>query len=200
VICGGGGNDTIDAGQGNDVVLAGTGNDTVSGGGGTDSLFGEGGDDTIHGSTPSFGGYGDDFLDGGDGNDVLFGTSRALLFGQPSGGDNVLKGGEGDDELFGQGGRDVLDGGPGDDFVATIGIGPQIPDDVVGVLLCGGARNDDLFGIGPSHQCMDGGAGTDSCSYLYHTNGTQDSTDLGTAIRCESESGTSGRQVSCGCE
>jgi Ca2+-binding RTX toxin-like protein len=51
LICGRGGNDTIDGKGGLDIVLAAPGNHTIKGGPGNDVLLGAGGNDRIDGGT-----------------------------------------------------------------------------------------------------------------------------------------------------
>ncbi len=203
VICGNGGNDTIDAKQGTDLVFGDAGDDTIYGGGGTDTIYGGDGNDYILATSSTFFAWGNDFVDGGDGDDQIIGSGRALLFGVPTEGDNVLIGGNGNDWIASNSGRDVIKGGDGDDDVGTVlTYAPQLIDDVVGTLICGGDGDDYLVGYGASHQCMDGGAGADQCLYQYWVSGgTQDATDFGSGRSCETSTGlTAGRSPSCGCE
>lgn len=125
------------------------------------------------------GGRGDDIIDAGAGNDTVIGC----------GGRNALKGGRGNDTLMG-----------GAAFVCLAG------DDTVGSLYCGGEGNDVIVGSGPSHQCMDGGAGqappsgTQDCTYAFYAGGrSQTSFDLGTARNCAS-SNVPINDEPCGCD
>jgi Ca2+-binding RTX toxin-like protein len=188
LICGFDGNDTIDAKGGDDVVI---------GGGGTDTLIGGTGNDIIHAGDSIYNLAGDDFIDGGSGNDTIYGSSR--FFGVE--GRNVILAGNGDDVVYSGNGRDSVKGGDGDDFIATASfLQPLFPDDVYGTLLCGGDGDDDLYGYGPSHQCMDGGNNTgagDACFYNFYSSSTATADDLGTFRNCENQSNTG---PSCGCE
>jgi hypothetical protein len=204
VLCGEGGNDTIDANAGDDLIFGGNGDDLIYADNGTDTVYGGNGNDEIYAGDPSaFSLGGNDFVDGGDGDDYIVGTHRISVFGGPYvQGDNVLLGGPGNDEIIGLTGRDVIKGGDGDDDLKNNEVSANnVPDDVVGSLLCGGNGNDELQGVGPSHQCLDGGAGTDTCTYAYAAiSGTQDAVDLGTAKDCELNFTTTTRAPSCGCE
>jgi Tol biopolymer transport system component len=67
VICGFGGNDTIDAEGGIDVVVGAAGNDTIKGGSGRDRVFGGFGNDTLN---VKDGVRRNDVVDGGEGTDT----------------------------------------------------------------------------------------------------------------------------------
>jgi hypothetical protein len=113
VLCGLGGNDSIQAVGPGDIVIGGDGDDVLwaskdgsvlVGGPGNDRLIGESGSDLIQG------GAGDDLLIGGASADTL------------EGGDGIdsLNGGLGDDSLSGGGGEDDLLGGPGIDTSVSL--------------------------------------------------------------------------------
>jgi hypothetical protein len=177
--------DTINAGNGNDIVSSGGGNDTINGGDGDDILDGESGNDTVNGEA------GNDMIDGGPGNDNLTGGTLAAS-GADTSGNDIIFGGDGNDSIFGNGGRDYLNGEDGDDAVRDTGCAYGIclasPDNTgVGSLLCGGAGNDTVEGWGPRHQCIDGGTGTDTCTYSAAFTGgrTVDSADTGSMRSCE---------------
>jgi hypothetical protein len=182
IICGRDLDDIIDAKNGADKIHAGDGNDTVYAGGGDDivqvglsgvkNLFGEGGADLL------IGGAGNDALDGGPGNDTLWGGA----------GDDSLAGGADNDILIGNSGSDFLDGGDGNDAISQEVYGVSVTaDDVVGDRYCGGGGNDSIVAIGPRHQCLDGGTGSDTCYYSYAVtpSRTQETNDLATASSCE---------------
>ena len=97
VICGLGGNDTIDAGEGDDTVRGGDGNDVVTGGTGEDELFGEAGKDRL------LGGDDGDHLVGGSGSDRLFGEAGGDALDAK---DTIRR-------------NDKADGGTGDDVCAA---------------------------------------------------------------------------------
>ena len=97
VICGLGGNDTIDAGEGDDTVRGGDGNDVVTGGAGEDELFGEAGKDRL------LGGDDGDHLVGGSGSDRLFGEAGGDALDAK---DTIRR-------------NDKADGGTGDDVCAA---------------------------------------------------------------------------------
>ncbi len=199
VVCGRNGNDTITGGNGDDLIDGGAGTDTLNGGNGTDVIYGGDDGDTIYAAAGPYYLGGDDFVDGGAGDDDIVGSNRFL----GSGGDNVILGGDGDDNIISGTGRDVVKGGAGDDYVGNtyVGIG-DLPDDVVGNLLCGDDGDDYVLGFGPAHQCLDGGAGTDTCNYDDHLATSPTSKDVGTTKNCETIIGApiSGRHPSCGCE
>ena len=162
------------AGDDSDNTLNGTGNaDDLSGAGGNDTLAGLGGDDRIDGGT------GDDMLDGGSGNDSLLGGD----------GNDTLIGGAGVNTLNGGAGRDAasyaqataavrvdlrISGaqatGVGTDTLVGIEdlAGSSFDDTLIGNSdanrLFGGAGNDVL--VGSSGDILDGGAGSDTASYV----------------------------------
>jgi hypothetical protein len=175
---------TINAGDGNDIVSGSGFTDTVNGGVGDDWIDSSGGNDTVNGEA------GNDFVEGGAGNDSLTGGAYASS-GADTSGDDVIFGGDGNDTIIGNGGRDFLSGDGGTDNVQTtaclFGICNASPDDSVGSLLCGGDGNDTLQAWGPRHECLDGGDGSDVCSYQgsYTGGRTVDSADVGTLASCE---------------
>lgn len=200
VVCGRNGADTITGGDGADLIDGGAGNDVLTGGGGKDRLYGGEDDDTINVSAPPYylgaAGAGVEFADGGPGDDDLVGSNTWA----GGNGDDVLLGGDGIDYIVSGTGRDVLKGGNDDDALINVVVGTA-PDDTVGSLLCGGPGSDSITGKGPSHQCVDGGSGNDSCTYAYSSTAAAGSDDLGTVKDCETVSGSvSSRVASCGCE
>jgi hypothetical protein len=225
-----GGADIIDAGWGNDGIDAGGGADVVYGGPNfeplddrqdKDTVEGSGGEDEIYGGFDSdtiMGGDGDDTINGQLGNDTIYGDGgedeildedgNNTVYGGADDdqivvgyGDDVIHGDAGADVLYDGGGRGVVRGGAGNDVMLSWIFGqPLPPDDTVGILWCGDDGNDTIAAIGPSHQCLDGGDGTDGCNYTYVVVGgrTQTSFDLATNNRCES--GQTGEDVPCGCD
>ncbi len=204
VVCGNNGNDGIynytggplfaNGGAGNDIITGSGGNDRLMGGTGSDTIFGSGGADVIF-VNGTGGTDGPNLVSGDAGDDVILGAES----------DDVLAGGANNDTIAGQGGRDVLLGNDGtDSLISALWMTPA--NDVLGSILCGGADNDTIVGSGPSHQCMNGGAGTDSCTYANNPDDDTDPHDVGTARDCESTSQTStygdllDRPVGCGCE
>lgn len=105
--------------EGADTLCGGSGDDIIDALGGADVVMGAGGADTITG------GAGDDILRGGDGgDDISGGLGRDLLVGgadsdRLDGGDGVdeLRGEGGSDDLFGRAYGDLLIGGPGRDHM-----------------------------------------------------------------------------------
>jgi Ca2+-binding RTX toxin-like protein len=109
-ICGGDGNDFIDAGDGADAVV-----------------FGNAGNDIMYGDTPGGTSPGNDTMDGGAGNDLLFGLDGDDSLTGGAGADRLI-GGIGDDTLTGDAGSDILEGGPGNDNNQTGGASDGIPE------------------------------------------------------------------------
>jgi hypothetical protein len=125
----------------------------------------------------------------GDDTAVVAGNSDDLIFG-----------GKGNDVIVACGGRNVLNGDDGNDILAGA-FYCAAADLEMGSIYCGGDGNDLLGGIGPAHQCMDGGAGTDNCHYGYSgddPDGAEDE-DLGTARSCETTNVTLD-SAPCGCD
>jgi hypothetical protein len=91
-------------------------------------------------------------------------------------------------------------GDAGDDDLSTGATAAGAFNDVVGSIFCGGDDDDVIDAVGPSHQCIDGGEGTDDCVYTYGpTSVTANADDIGTVRLCESGT-TSSRVVGCACE
>jgi len=201
VICGASGDDTIDAGAGNDLINGNGGDDTIYADNDSDRVFGEGGHDVIFAGDPAaFALAGDDYVDGGSGDDEIHGSNKLFYFGFPIQGDNILLGGTGDDSIIAGTGRDVLKGGDGDDDLSTGFTAAGVTNDVVGSIFCGGDDDDIIDAVGPSHQCIDGGEGTDACTYTYGpASVTANGDDIGTIRLCESGT-TPVRVVGCGCD
>lgn len=209
VVCGFDGDDGLynytggpmlaNGGDGDDIINGSGGNDRLIGGLGSDTIFGTGGADVLYGSGVA-GSDGPNVISGDAGNDTIAGGDD----------DDVLSGGADNDVILGQGGRDVLLGNDGDDTLVTnLFVTPA--NDVLGSILCGGNGDDTLVGDGPSHQCMNAGAGQvvvgseHDCTYANHPDDT-DVWDVGTARNCLSPVQTStygdllDRPVGCGCE
>jgi uncharacterized repeat protein (TIGR01451 family) len=170
IVCGLGGNDTLKGSKGQDLILGGDGADKLYGGAGNDTFDGGTGSDTVFFSeSPVASGVSANLAGGISnnaqlGNDTfvfsgplstvenLTGTSYADIFIGDEG-PNRLIGALGDDTLTGAGGNDVMIGGGGVDA------------------LSGGDATDLLEpGIG-NESSVDGGAGTDTLSYVDVTSG-----------------------------
>ena len=165
-----GGNDSILGSAGNDQVTSGPGNDTVNLGDGNDTIieYTDGGNDSI------IGGLGDDFVGGGPGTDwaSYFAASGAVTVDLTRG---RATGADGNDTLVG---IENIRGGNGDD---------RLIGDSLANLIDGGLGNDTMLA----------GAGQDTISYAFLTDGSQGVTvDLvaGTA------SGAAGNDVLSGFE
>jgi mannan endo-1,4-beta-mannosidase len=141
------GADTIDGGPGNDNpsagpggLVGGPGNDLILGDDGNDRIDGEGGDDAL------FGGEGNDVILGGTGDDLIRGRVGAdTVLGEA--GDDDVAGSEGSDEVHGGDGKDLVNGNAGIDR------------------LFGEAHNDKLHGGPEGGNFLDGGTGSDLCSF-----------------------------------
>ena len=218
-VCGTGSADSITLTALPDVVCAGSGNDTIASGtaGGADVISGGNGDDdiTLSGDTNLvYAGDGADDIDAtgggastiyaGDGNDQVIGSYY----------DDVIHGDAGNDILTSCVGRDTVFGDDGDDLVgnaALIGTTCRAEDSVLGSLLCGGEGDDELYGIGPGHQCFDAGPGQTSghlnCFYAFDAGArtTQAAYDVATGKNCLNENHVSENSggygpVGCGCD
>lgn len=93
-ICGGNGDDIIQAVVDNSIIHAFAGNDTIYGSSGNDIVYSGEGNDYVYadnGDDLVYGGDGNDILDGGEGNDFLYGGSRndAYIFGRNYGTDII---------------------------------------------------------------------------------------------------------------
>ena len=158
MICGGGGNDTIDGNGGNDVIwgYGPTGNVVTASGSVTsnereDAPGNETASTTTDIAGPGYpakdadkiyGGGGNDVINGQNGKDALFGDDgNDTIGGGPA--DDDLDGGAGSDTLEGHGGVDTLAGGLGNDFLHGGGNVPATDQvDNGGNKLDGGAGND----------------------------------------------------------
>ena len=148
----------------------------------------------------------------GDGRAVVCGTSGLDIVVGAAGVSNVVCGFDGDDTILGSGDGDFLVGGRGDDtIIAWPGAGNVVlggPGDdnlyangncntpgAKDVHLCGGeGDNDELFGCGAGHACLDAGPGAnDECSNL------EPGTNLTSGRGCETLVGTFDGDVPCGC-
>lgn len=93
-ICGGNGDDIIQAVVDNSIIHAFAGNDTIYGSSGNDIVYSGEGNDYVYadnGDDLVYGGDGDDILDGGKGNDFLYGGSGndTYVFGRYYGTDII---------------------------------------------------------------------------------------------------------------
>ncbi|MEO5374344.1 MAG: cadherin-like domain-containing protein, partial [Alphaproteobacteria bacterium] len=182
--------DTLSGGVGAERLDGGAGDDRLQGRGGADTLVGGAGSDTAS-YADSVDGVTVDLTVavqvGGDAlGDVLSGIENLSgganadsLSGD--GGGNILSGGDGDDVLEGRGGADALDGGAGRDTASyarssagvtvslatgTASGGDAAGDTFQGIEnLSGSAYADTLSGDGGANV-LDGGAGTDTATYL----------------------------------
>jgi mannan endo-1,4-beta-mannosidase len=155
-LVGGAADDTINGGPGNDnpsagpgSLLGGTGDDRIFGDDGDDVIDGEAGNDEIFGGGGSddlFGGTGIDLIHGGDGNDLIRGREAADTLYGDAGADDVA-GSEGNDEVHGGAGNDLLNGNADIDR------------------LFGESGNDELHGGPEGGNRLNGGTGTDFCSF-----------------------------------
>lgn len=142
-----------------DAIYGLAGADVLYGYGGNDLLFGGDGNDTLHGGT------GNDVLDGGRGNDMLVGGAGA----------DALIGGEGYDTVsYGSAvtavhvvlaGTGAIGDAQGDTYsgiekVVGSRYGDTLIADDSGVVIDGGAGNDDIWG-GDGLDVLNGGSGDD---------------------------------------
>jgi Ca2+-binding RTX toxin-like protein len=161
----------VDAGPGNDTIWAGDGADKLHGGSGNDYLYGWNGSDGL------VGGPGVDLLSGGGGGDTASyyehttGVTATLNGaagddGSPGEGDTIaadvesIEGGSGPDQLYGNDGDNVLIGCGATDQLYGLGGDDEL--DGEGGASCHPAET-------PDH--LDGGAGSDTVSYISHTSG-----------------------------
>jgi len=184
VIDGRGGVDRIEGRDGNDTLTGGTGNDILVGGSGTDFLFGSGGDDDLIDID------GNAYAEGGEGEDLIVTAS----------GDDEIYGGNDADSIISGNGSDYVDGGAGNDVVQTIIAFVPFDEQLIGGRYCGGAGNDTFSVYGGGNNCIDGGVGTDTCSFTFYVDRAQTDFDVGTGIGCETTSGLSSRVPYCGCD
>ena len=188
--------DTPYAGDGTVTICGSGGADTIYDTPGDDIICGNGGDDVINDS--ALGGVGgNDIISGGRGNDTITGGP----------GKDIIHGDQDNDVIIGCGGRDFLSGDDGDDYILTAYAVAGIPcaaqaNDHVGSLVCGGKGNDELWGVGPAHQCMDGGpdqaagGSNHDCVYAYWD---QQPDSVGTFKNCANPLGGGPSADSCGC-
>ena len=194
-ICGGAGDDDIDGKGGDDTIFGLDGDDELAGSGGDDLIFGGDGTDIIEGGngedTLSAGGGGGDQVFGGSNDDTILGSAdHDLLYGEG-----------GDDTLINGNGADWVEGGPGADNLWGVVIGtPKFDTQFIGSTYCGGAGDDSILPYGGAHHCMDGGSGTDTCSFTYWVDDPRTSFDEATGIFCETETGTLSTDLECGCD
>ncbi|MDE2405488.1 MAG: hypothetical protein KGM17_12550 [Sphingomonadales bacterium] len=165
IIRGGAGNDTMISGDGDDMFLLVTGDSLDANGlsvkNGLDTFIGNGGNDTI------LGGWSTDILNVNQFGDNITGIEK-IDGGDRTWGNNVILGTAGGDQLNFQATDLVdiyVDGGAGNDFIyASKG---QYTDAngarVNGVILHGGAGDDQLYGGGGS-DILEGGSGGDRLS------------------------------------
>jgi uncharacterized delta-60 repeat protein len=165
--------------------------DWLDGGAGNDTIKGLMGDDTVHGYAGNDsvdGGAGHDFLDGGAGNDTLLGGT----------GNDTLDGGTGADWLDGGAGNDtyyvdnafdqvVESAGAGVDMVysslSSYTLTANVENGRISIAtnatLVGNTLDNTLYAAAGS-DTLDGGAGTDTVSYLYVGNAVVG--NLGTGV------------------
>ncbi len=154
-------------GQDGKCVICGSSfRDTIDGTAGDDVICGRGGADVVNGMG------GNDIINGGSGADTLIGGA----------GDDRIFGKGGSDTIFGEGGSDLLSGGRGEDTITThFSVVPT--DEVVGSDVCGGSGDDTLFAFNFDQQCVDGGRGTDECTFTPPPN--REGNDVATPKDCE---------------
>jgi hypothetical protein len=193
--------DVVGAGNGNDVINSKSGTDLVATGNGADTITTGTGDDT------TYAGDGNDTVDTYSGADVAHGEGgNDYLIGSNSG--ETLYGGDGEDTIDAAGGADIIDGGTGRSVIfggsgtdtITTSTGPTHGD--LGSLICGGSYNDTINVSGYGHVCIDGGSGSDGCTYTQPAAACAgDNHDVGTAINCEAPLSppTMRTDVDCGC-
>ncbi|MEY4980083.1 MAG: hypothetical protein RLZZ352_2353 [Pseudomonadota bacterium] len=148
----------LEAGDGNDTLDGAAGNDTLIGGNGADGMTGGAGNDRFEG------GDGNDTLEGGAGNDTLIGGS----------GGDVMSGGEGNDVYHFTMGDRIVETGPSSDWDAVLSttsyrLGDNIEKlSLLGSLNINGTGNslNNYLDVNLGNNVMDGGAGTDTVSYL----------------------------------
>jgi Ca2+-binding RTX toxin-like protein len=159
-----GGDDEIDGGNGNDVIQGDSGIDVISGGDGDDSISDTGGDT---------------YIDAGSGNDTVVTVNT----------NDEIYGGPGDDQIWNHNGADWIDGGTGDDHLENVLFAGTVVE-YVGSTYCGGDDDDTIIVKGIAHNCIEGGDGTDSCSFAHNGTNAQTPYDLATSpIACETSTG-----------
>ena len=151
------GNDNFAGGAGSDWLKMGNGSDRAAGESGADDIEGDvGNDNASSGPGNLLGGSGSDTISGGEGNDAIFGES-------------------GDDKLAGNSGNDAIRGGDGNDVLN----GNKHTDS-----LFGDTGNDTLHGGPEAGNFLDGGTGTDFCSFGPGSGDTR--------VNCEKPSSSAG--------
>ncbi|HEX8101700.1 MAG TPA: calcium-binding protein, partial [Solirubrobacteraceae bacterium] len=191
---GNGGTDTLDGGAGTDALYGGDDPDTLDGGTGSDTLDGQDGGDTLRGGVDVLadtltGGPGDDrfdegavadgqeTLDPGDGTDTLDYSSRTTAVtveldqyttasGAGTEQDYVLPGME---RGAGGSGNDTLSGDPEANRLDGNGGADTLNGDGGADTLNGNAGNDVIGDTSNEADTMDGGADTDTLTYVGHT-------------------------------
>ncbi len=199
IIRGGDGNDKLYGNLGDDLLIGGKGADIIDGGSGNDTISYVESDAavTINLSTGAASGgdaTGDTFTNienvtGSDFNDTITGdNNNNILIG--GFGNDVLSGGAGDDTLQGGLGADTIDGGLGNDaisfadytFAVTVALasGTAYGDVFTNIEnIIGSDFNDTLTGNSNSNtiigglgaDIIDGGASTDTASYIDSASG-----------------------------
>jgi len=192
-ICGSSGPDVVDGRGGNDIIEGRQGDDQLDGGSGADNMLGGPGTDVLAGSSGNdilvdYEGDGS-FIEGGPGEDTIVGSDN----------DDELYGGDDNDFIVNGNGGDWVEGGSGNDTLTTILFPVVYASQDIGSTYCGGAGTDYIAASGGAHHCMDGGSGTDDCSFAFNLSSTQTAYDVGTALGCETTSGVDTRTPKCGC-
>lgn len=111
---------------------------------------------------------------------ILTSTSDDIVFAEA--GTDTIEGGGGADQLYGGADADTINS----TYWWTSATCPS-SDDYLGSRICAGGGNDTISICGYDHQCISGGAGTDTCSYDNAGDGT-DPHEVAT-VDCETATG-----------
>lgn len=169
-VFGRGGTDTLRGELGDDYLDGGRGNDWIDGGDGDDVLYGAEGDDQLHG------GAGDDEIYGGDGADVLVGGLGNDLIDGLGGYDTMSLAGLTAGATVTAAGTVVSRHGAAthiDEFFRIEKVvGTFFSDSIAaGSMAVDASTGDDTIFSGSAGNVIDGGAGSDTVSYLLSTKG-----------------------------